>query len=120
MEKALRSKLPKLVATRADVRILMLERAQFRLDERDIWLETQRRRSDFPLLDLVTEIWFAETVFYDSSDDPGWRDAVGFHLYNGTPPHLVADFQFFRGVLTMRSRDGVGEVMPEARSVLGG
>jgi hypothetical protein len=120
VEKALRSKLRKLVATPADVRVLLLERAQFRLDEREIWVEIQRRRREFPELEMVSEIWFAETVFYDSSDDPGWRDAIAFHLYAEHPPRLVADYQFFRGVLIERSRNGVPEVMPGAHWVLGG
>ena len=64
-------KLPKLVATEADKRILMLERDQWHVDHAAIAAELECLRDDFPKLALVDEIWIAEThhnrhlVFFD-------------------------------------------------------
>ena len=68
---ALEKKLPKLVATEADKRILMLERDQWHVDHAAIAAELECLRDDFPKLALVDEIWIAEThhnrhlVFFD-------------------------------------------------------
>lgn len=120
VEKALTTKLPKLVKTVADVRILLLERSQWSLSEKQIWQEIQNRAAAFPLLAAITEIWFAETVFYDVPTDPRWRDYLGFNRYAGDDARLVASMEFLRGVLISKSRDGIGEVTPESRQVLGG
>ena len=77
VEKALKAKLPKLVKTEADKRILLLERDQFTLSELSIYDEIEVRRAMFPDLAKVHEVWFAETVFYDTDK------YVGFELYNG-------------------------------------
>jgi hypothetical protein len=115
VEKALIDKLPKLAKTDAEVRILLLERSQWSLSEQQIRQEVQERATSFPLLKAITEIWFAETVFYDIPTDPGWRDYLAFNHYAGDGSHLAASMEFFRGVLISKSRDGI----PEA-TVLGG
>lgn len=120
VEKALKAKLPKLAKTPADVRILLLERSQWSLSEKQIWREIQSRAAAFPLLNEITEIWFAETVFYDVPTDPNWRDYLGFNEYAGDDAQLVASMEFMRGVLISWSRNGVAEVTPESRLVLAG
>ena len=103
VEKALTAKLPKLAKTPADGRILMLERNQWSLNEAQIRQEIQRRAADFPLLTQITEIWFADTVFYDGSTDPNWCGYLGFTQYAGDEARLVASMEFMRGVLISRS-----------------
>ena len=120
VEKALTAKLPKLAKTPADVRILLLERNQLSLREEQIWQEIQRRAADFPLLSEIVEIWFAETVFYDVPTDPNWCGYLGFKQYAGDEARLMASMEFMHGVLISRSRDGIAEVTPESRLVLGG
>jgi hypothetical protein len=68
VEKALATKVPKLAKTKADRRILLLERREWTLSEGQITDEIDRRRNSFPELNQIQEIWFAETVFYESSD----------------------------------------------------
>jgi hypothetical protein len=58
---ALENKLPKLAATKAQKRLLMLERDQRHLDHRTIAAQIEDVRSDFPLLKSIDEIWVAET-----------------------------------------------------------
>jgi hypothetical protein len=117
VEKALTTKLPKLARSPADVRILLLERSQMSLTEQEIWKEIQKRAHEFPLLTAITYVWFAETVFYDSTTDPEWRDALAFHRYSANGD-LAESMEFFRGVLISTSRDGIPSVTPEARLVL--
>ena len=119
VEKALKDKLPKLVKTPADIRILLLERNQWSLREEQIWQEIQRRAADFPLLSEIDEIWFAETVFYDVPLDPNWCGYLGFKQYAGDGARLMTSMEFMRGVLISSSRDGIAEVTPENRLVLG-
>ena len=73
----------------------------------------------FPLLTEIDEIWFAETVFYGLSTDPNWCDYLSLNQYAGDEARLVASMEFMRGVLISRSRDGIDEVTPEGRLVLG-
>ena len=120
VEEALKNKLPKLVNTPADVRILLLERSQWSLIESEIWQEIQRRAADFPLFTKINETWFAETVFYDGPTDPNWCSYLGCNQYAGSEARLVASMEFMHGVLISRSRDGIAEVTPESRLVLGG
>ena len=119
VEKALKNKLPKLAKTPADVRILMLERGQFSLLESEIWQEIQRHAADFPLFTKINETWFAETVFYDGPADPNCCGYLGFNQYSGNDARLVASMEFMGGVLISRSRDGIVEVTPESRPMLG-
>jgi hypothetical protein len=66
VEKMLRNKLPKLLKTEADRRILMLEREHMNLLPEQIISEIEKLRTTFPDLQLVDEIWMAETMFYVS------------------------------------------------------
>lgn len=68
VDKALATKVPKLAKTIAGRRILILERRELTLSEDQIGDEIERRRSSFPQLDQIHEIWFAETVFYEKED----------------------------------------------------
>lgn len=69
VEKALRTKLPKLVRTPANKRILLFERDQICLGDIEILTEIEKRRESFPDLSKVDEIWFANTAIYQSE---GW------------------------------------------------
>ena len=60
VQTALENKLPELVATKADKRILILERDQWHVDHAAIGAELKRLRGDFSHLALI-EIWIAET-----------------------------------------------------------
>jgi hypothetical protein len=66
IEKALRKKLPKLVNTPADKRILLLERQHMNLLPESILAEIEARRSKFPELEKVDEIWIIETILFDT------------------------------------------------------
>jgi hypothetical protein len=68
VQKALRTKLPKLVQTAADKRILLLERQHMNLCPKSIYDEIEKRKPEFPQLAHVHEIWLAETSFYESQD----------------------------------------------------
>lgn len=66
IEKALKRKLPKLVNTTADKRVLVLERQHMNLRPEMMMEEIDRRRNLFPHLAGV-EIWILETHLYDTS-----------------------------------------------------
>ena len=99
VEKALLAKLPKLANTAADFRILLLERNQWSLDEKQIWQAIHRRAAAFPLLSKIDEIWFAETVFYDALTDPNWCGYLCFNQYAGDDAQFVAEMAFLHGKL---------------------
>jgi hypothetical protein len=61
VEKALRTKIPKLVKTAADKRILLLESEHISLWDRRIYEEVTNLAPKFPDLANVDEIWFANT-----------------------------------------------------------
>jgi hypothetical protein len=61
VEKALRTKIPKLVATAADKRILLLERDQIALGDNEIYRQIVKLGSAFPDLARINEIWIANT-----------------------------------------------------------
>ncbi len=100
VEKALRRKLPKLVNTRADRHVLLLEREDFTFDPELIFAEIERQRPSFPLLNRVDEIWEVETVGYKSIGYVGFNMALG--------PNRPATMSFQSGVLTGHSgKDGI-------------
>lgn len=84
VEKALQRKLPKLVRTEADKRILLLERQHMNLYPEWILKEIDKRRARLDYdLSLVHEIWFLETMFYGT--DFGGSSPLYFERYeNGT------------------------------------
>lgn len=99
VQKALEEKLPKLVKTEADKRILLLERDQFTLSELSIYDVIEERRAMFPDLAKVHEVWFAETVFYEINK------YVRFELYDSRT--LVQSLGFLDGRLIERSENGM-------------
>jgi hypothetical protein len=104
VEQALQRKLPKLLRTPATKRILMLERSQFALDEREIMAEVDRRRGAFPGLALV-DVWIVETPFYDTMESAGWRGYIEFKRYVGD--EIVESMGFNHGKLVNRSENGI-------------
>lgn len=65
IQRALVRKLPKLVQTKADKHVLILERQHMNLFPSRILQEIEAQRSRFPELASVDEIWILETMFYD-------------------------------------------------------
>jgi hypothetical protein len=65
IEKALERKLPKLAKVEADKRILLLERQHMNLFPTSMLEEIEKRRTLFPQLAKVHEIWIVEAIFYD-------------------------------------------------------
>jgi hypothetical protein len=65
VKKALTKKLPKLVGTDADKRILLLERQHPNLYAKSMLGEIEKQRSAFAALASVNEIWIIETMFYE-------------------------------------------------------
>lgn len=102
VEKALKAKLPKLVDTVADKRILLLERNQWSLNERDIHDEIEKRRPAFPALAQVDEVWLVETV---AASSDGLRGYVDFKLYLNR--QRVETIAFRNGTLFSRSKNGM-------------
>ncbi|SRR6266516_3924986 len=90
IEKALQKKLPKLVQTAADKRILLLEYAQFYLQVADIYAEIEKRRPLVSDLAKVHEIWYVDTFDYE-------REKVVYFLpYDGVssiPAFIFQDGQ---------------------------
>ena len=65
IQKALTKKLPKLVKTAADQRILILERQHMNLYPARMLEEINKRKTAFPDLAKLDEIWIVETMFYE-------------------------------------------------------
>lgn len=66
VEKALRTKLAKLVATAADKRLLLLERDQVALGDSQIYAQIAKLAPSFPDLARIEEIWMANTAILSS------------------------------------------------------
>jgi hypothetical protein len=86
VEKALRTKLPKLINTDAEKHILFLERQHMNLSPTSMLDEIDNRKSMFPDLAAVNEIWIVETMFYDTDSHLRFE-----HYENGT---LVGSLDF--------------------------
>lgn len=99
VEKALVDKLPKLVSTTADLRVLMVERNQMKMPERMICDEFDKRRDRFPTLSLV-HIWIAETIGYDVMTGDGNQGFVEFTRREGGT--TVEDYALQNGRLLWR------------------
>jgi hypothetical protein len=65
IDKALKQKLPKLVRTRADKRILFLERRHMNLYPKSMLDEVDKRKSTGLSLARVDEIWILETMLHE-------------------------------------------------------
>jgi hypothetical protein len=98
IEKALRRKLPKLVNTTADKRILLLERQHMNPHPQRMLDEIEKRRSSFPDLAHVDEIWMIETIFYGTAFG---RTYLRFDQYENSTS--IRSFVFNDGKLLMTS-----------------
>ena len=108
VRKALKNKLPKLVAIDVDRRILMLERDQGFVYPEAIYDDVDALRREFGGLAAVHEVWIADTATFGST-----KDYVEFlHRVNGKH---VESFTFYRGTLESIARFGMPVAMP-ARS----
>jgi len=93
VDKMLVKKLSKLVKTPALKRILILERQHMNLDVDRILQEIAKRRSKFPELICVHEIWIAEKIpFFQPTEGD-----VRFELHKDG--HLMQSFDFRSGKL---------------------
>ena len=97
VEKALRTKIPKLVATIADKRILLLERDQIALGDHEIYRQIVKLAPAFPDLARVDEVWIANTSILASEH---W---ASFTLMDGRG--LVELLVFENGTLKSRRDD---------------
>jgi len=98
VEKALRNKIPKLIRTAADKRILLLEREHISLGDGAVLAEIERHTPHLPDLAAVDEIWHANTSILVSE---GW---AYFTLYDRSGL-LVEVLRFHNGLLDHRRRD---------------
>ena len=99
IEKALRTKLPKLIRQQADRHVLFLERNRFNFFPDLIFAEIERQRPNFRLLEKVDEIWHVETIFYKQ------EGYVYFELPKGN--ELLESFTFQNDVLIEHSKNGM-------------
>jgi hypothetical protein len=77
IEEALRRKLPKLVETVADKRVLLIEREHISLADTQIMLEIARLVPTFPQLKDVHEIWIVEISIWASENHVYFRHLNG-------------------------------------------
>ena len=98
IEKALTKKLPKLINTQADRRLLILERQHMNLFPNRILEEIEAKRTDFPALGSVDEIWILETMFYDR------EGYLRFELFRHG--RLAASIDFIHGQLFDKFENG--------------
>jgi hypothetical protein len=98
VEKALTDKLPKLVKTVADKRVLLIEREHISLGDTQIMQEIGKLEPGFPILKDVDEIWIVETSIWASEDH------VYFRRFDGLA--IVETMVFENGMLKMRRMHG--------------
>jgi hypothetical protein len=106
IKKALTKKLPKLVNTSADKRILLLERQHMNLFPERILGEIEKRRASFSDLADVDEIWIIETIFYETAFG---GTCLRFELYKDGK--VVGSFDFEGEKLMTKFEDEVVEVV---------
>jgi len=68
VEKALGDKLPKLVATTADKRVLLVERQHVSLGDTRILTEIERLAPEFPQLRDIDEVCIVDTSIWESEN----------------------------------------------------
>jgi hypothetical protein len=113
VEKAIQRKVPKLVRTNADKKVLLLQREHISMSDTEILAEIEKLARQHTDLAKIDEIWFADTSILESE---GWvylsrlhrgpTEIVGFH--NGVRKHRRDD------------RDGINEdVSSSGQFVLG-
>lgn len=98
IERALRTKLDKLVKTEANRHLLFLERNRFNFFPDLIFAEIERQRPNFPQLQKVDEIGHVETIFYEDG-------YLFFELWKGD--QVLATIEFHNGLCTGHSKDGM-------------
>jgi hypothetical protein len=101
VEKSLRKKLPKLVNTKSNRRILLLERQHMNLPPEMMLQEIRDRRAAFPELSSMDEIWIIETIFYGTAFGGTY---LRFELYRDG--NVVRSYDFNVGKLISASEDG--------------
>jgi hypothetical protein len=106
IERILTKKLPKLVNTPATKRVLLLERRHMNLVPKQILEEIEKRRSSFPSLNSVDEIWIVETIFFGTDFGGNY---IRFERYHDGKD--VASYDFDGTVLLTRYEDGIAEVV---------
>jgi hypothetical protein len=99
VEKALTDKIPKLAATPADKRVLLIEREHVALGDTQIMQEIAKLAPNFPKLNDVHEIWIVETSSWASDN------SVYFRHFDG--PAILETLVFENGILKRR-RDHTG------------
>jgi hypothetical protein len=97
VDKALKTKIAKLVKMPADKRILLLECEQMALAESNVYREVVKLAPGYPCIGKIDEIWFADTSGLASE---GW---AAFELMDGRG--LVEVLTFQHGVLQQRRDD---------------
>lgn len=102
VEKALKKKVPKLVNTKADKHILLLERQHMNLLPEMMLEEVRKRRASFSELIDVDEMWIIETIFYGTAFG---GTHLRFERY-GENGDLVQSYDFNDGILISESVDG--------------
>jgi len=100
VRRALEKKLPKLIRTAVDCRILMLERDQGFVYAETVLQEIDRSRLQFAELARVDEIWIADTASFDTK-----KEYVDFQRYENAS--MVESFTFFRGELESMSKNNL-------------
>jgi hypothetical protein len=106
VERALETKIPKLIKTQADKRILLFERDQMAPGDNQIYDEVVKLAPAFPDLEKIDEIWFVNTSIYQTE---GW---AYFALIDGRG--VVERIGFQNGILQSR-RDHRSELGPGKR-----
>jgi hypothetical protein len=99
VEKAIKRKVPKLVRTQADKRILLLQREHISMGDTEILELIEKFAPDYPDIAKVDEIWFVNTSIMESE---GW--VYLSRLHHG-PTQIM---RFHNGVLKHRRNDALG------------
>jgi hypothetical protein len=99
VQEALKRKLPKLLHTVADRRILLIERQHTSLADSEIMQEIEKLAPNFPQLSDVHEIWIVDTSILDSD---GWV----YFRHMDRMRRLIETLSFEKGILNRRQHHG--------------
>lgn len=101
LEHALRRKLPKLSATSADVRVLLLEKASLPRGYAEVTRHVDRLRPSFPELSTIGEIWIVNTLEWEKSGSlwflKVWPNGVGARFTLREKPGELDSVIYVRG-----------------------
>jgi len=98
VKKALSDKLQKLLETKADKHVLLLERQHMNLLPESILDEIEKQKGSFPGLAQLDEIWIVETMIYET------EGYLRFEHYNRGA--VVSSFDFLGAQLFTRLENG--------------